>query len=356
MREIRILGGSFDGLYGRLVSGFEMYRRPLASNLGIRIEFEAYHSPEMLATALARPGADMVVVMPFFSEDASDLCEQLAKAREAKPGRPLVFLDGHDQTSSPHFPVLPYVDRYIKSKMLRDSSGYLNDYVGGYIFSDYYARQFDFDIGSWQIGSIPDPAFIDRIVPGWNFAVTPNLRRLTRLNRLLPKKLRSRAYDVNARVRLRESDTQKQWYQDYRLRSQAIMNPLRLRLRMTPEARVGRLRFLYELRQSQIVFSPFGWGEVCLRDYEAVASGALLLKPSMSHVATTPDIFVDGQTYVSTKWDLSDLEEKIDWCLSNPEDTQRIASSALRVLRDYFERGGFVEDVRQTLMPLFDRS
>ena len=51
-----------------------------------------------------------------------------------------------------------------------------------------------------------------------------------------------------------------------------------------------------ELAQCGICFSPFGYGEVCWRDDEAVYSGALLINPGMSHMVTEPDVFVPGET------------------------------------------------------------
>ena len=54
------------------------------------------------------------------------------------------------------------------------------------------------------------------------------------------------------------------------------------------------------------MLSPFGWGELCLRDYEAVLGGALLLKPDMSHLETWPDVFVPHDTYAPFDWDATD--------------------------------------------------
>ena len=57
------------------------------------------------------------------------------------------------------------------------------------------------------------------------------------------------------------------------------------------------------------VLSPFGYGEICFRDFEAVLSGALLLKPDCGHLETWPDIYGEG-TYVPLDWMASDLHFK----------------------------------------------
>ena len=44
----------------------------------------------------------------------------------------------------------------------------------------------------------------------------------------------------------------------------------------------------------------------------AVLTGAVLLKPDMSHVETDPDIFVPWETYAPLAWDLSDFADVLD--------------------------------------------
>ena len=70
-----------------------------------------------------------------------------------------------------------------------------------------------------------------------------------------------------------------------------------------------RRRFLAELRAAKLCFSPFGYGEICWRDIEAIACGAVLVKPDMAHLITRPDLYEDGVTYVACRWDYADLAE-----------------------------------------------
>ena len=100
---------------------------------------------------------------------------------------------------------------------------------------------------------------------------------------------------------------------------------------------------------SKVVFSPFGWGELCFRDYEAVYCGCLLVKPSMDHVVTSPDIFEAGVTYVPVKWDLSDLTEKIEYYLAHTGEAEAIVKEGQHRLRDYYRQGRFVGDFLRTI-------
>src|SRR5690606_40487329 len=52
------------------------------------------------------------------------------------------------------------------------------------------------------------------------------------------------------------------------------------------------------------------YGEVCHRDFEAMAAGAVLVKPDSSHIRTNPEIYIPGQTYVPCKPDWSRSEER----------------------------------------------
>lgn len=66
-----------------------------------------------------------------------------------------------------------------------------------------------------------------------------------------------------------------------------------------------------ELKHSKSIASPFGWGECCLRDFEAFYNRAILLKPSMEHCVTYPDLYKPFETYIPINWDFSDFENII---------------------------------------------
>jgi hypothetical protein len=70
--------------------------------------------------------------------------------------------------------------------------------------------------------------------------------------------------------------------------------------------------YLSTMFRAKIVVSPWGWGEACHRDYEAMLLGAVLVKPSMDHVTCWPDIYRPGETYVPCSMDFSDLGEIVD--------------------------------------------
>ena len=84
--------------------------------------------------------------------------------------------------------------------------------------------------------------------------------------------------------------------------------------------KLNRHDYFSEMRNSKIVVSPFGWGELNVpRDYEVALSGSILLKPDISHIDTWPDIF-NKNTVVQYKWDLSNLLETVQKVINNYEE------------------------------------
>jgi hypothetical protein len=73
-----------------------------------------------------------------------------------------------------------------------------------------------------------------------------------------------------------------------------------------------RRAYFAELMRSWAVLSPFGLGEITLKDFEVFLTGGLLVKPSVGHIETWPDFFQEGETMVSFEWDLSDLGDVLD--------------------------------------------
>ena len=71
----------------------------------------------------------------------------------------------------------------------------------------------------------------------------------------------------------------------------------------TPKDRIAQMRFLEEMRQSKLCWSPFGYGELCWRDIEAYMTGAVLIKPDVSHLGSLPDLYRPHETYLPVRWD-----------------------------------------------------
>lgn len=78
--------------------------------------------------------------------------------------------------------------------------------------------------------------------------------------------------------------------------------------------------YLKNLCESKICISPWGLGEACYRDYEAILSGCVLVKPDSSFIKSNPNIYQNNVTYVPCKADFSDLETVCSKILANWND------------------------------------
>ena len=76
-------------------------------------------------------------------------------------------------------------------------------------------------------------------------------------------------------------------------------------------------QYVEALHNSKVAISPFGQGEICFRDFECMQFGTIIIKPSMSMVNTIPNIYESNDTYLSVMYDWSNLNETIDYVLSN---------------------------------------
>tara|TARA_R100001015_G_C4616410_1_gene172558 strand:+ start:521 stop:1552 length:1032 start_codon:yes stop_codon:yes gene_type:complete len=95
--------------------------------------------------------------------------------------------------------------------------------------------------------------------------------------------------------------------------------------------RIPEKEYLQNMYDSKIIFSPYGYGAYgAPRDVQSAQLGSVLIKPDMDWINTTPNMYVDGETYIACKHDFSDLEEKVDYVLSDYKNIQEHIISNFR--------------------------
>ena len=97
------------------------------------------------------------------------------------------------------------------------------------------------------------------------------------------------------------------------------------------------------LVKSRIVVSPYGYGEVCIRDAEAIYAGAVLVKPPSEHALTWPPYFQNGVTYVECNADWSNLHEVIRTVLDNWDAYREIRRANLERVRSNWDSDAIVD-------------
>ena len=71
--------------------------------------------------------------------------------------------------------------------------------------------------------------------------------------------------------------------------------------------KISYSQYIGQMDKYSSFISPFGWGEICFRDFESIILGKLLIKPNCDHIITWPNIYQENM-YLPLDWDLSDLD------------------------------------------------
>jgi len=111
----------------------------------------------------------------------------------------------------------------------------------------------------------------------------------------------------------------------------------------------SRSKYLTSIYNSKIIVSPWGCGEVCYRDFEALAAGCILLKPDTGFVETWPDIFINDKTYIPCNVDFSDLEDKIAYILKQWKSFESFRERNRKLIEDSIQMDTIVNRFDQLI-------
>jgi len=255
----------------------------------------------------------------------------------------LVWVDLSDSAGTTHFEILPYVDRYLKGAVLKNRKEYQRTLYGSRYFTDYYHTEFgvsDEDPGEAHLNHCPDDSELYKISVGWNSALYNYsyhgyfFRKLNNHVNILPgfyvKDWKSPDKDRPGLLSCRITA-------DYKRNTVAFQRRKVLE-RLAGKVQTGRVdigSYFKELENSKAGISPFGWGEICYRDFEIIISGAALIKPDCGHMETWPDLYVKNGTYIPFRWDFSDLDDILGSLSFRAEELTEMARKAQDVYSHY---------------------
>jgi hypothetical protein len=228
--------------------------------------------------------------------------------------------------------IIDYVDIYYKKSILKDRSLYKNEFYSQTVFGDYYHNKYKIDDDKVSISAPLTDQQIEKIKLAWNIGIGSYPR--TRVRRKICMYLKKTGLIYFMGIFFNHPKNYKTNYKKtnfqcpMRLRStieSASIDYQRVLFNKIAKTRADLFTFgilplnLYnkELKRTKITISPFGLGEVCFRDFEAVINFSLLLKPDMEHLITWPNIYIKDKTYVPLQWDGSDFITKVEYWLDN---------------------------------------
>jgi hypothetical protein len=328
---------------------FSTYRTSLRRKLNL-VSTHLRLNDTIRAPSWLLPHFEMIIVKLSYRTDPADALAIIQTLKRSARGRKLIYFDGDDDICIQWPQILPYVDAYVKKHVFRDRTRYLQKYAGKSNLHDYVHRKYSYvfttrDYGNpWEkqlmiSESGPVPAeYLDKIVLGVDLAgddVIWNLyNKVKNAKEIVPKE-----FDIIFRGSVTKGTIV------YHLRGgiEPVLREMDGLFRIIiPTKRVPRDEYYREMMRSRICISPFGYGEICWRDYEAVLCRSLLIKPNMDHVETYPDVFQPYKTYVPVEWDFSDLREKCEYYLNHDTERERIVEAAYGVLDEFYRTEGFV--------------
>lgn len=256
----------------------------------------------------------------------------------------LVWLDTADGAGTCMFDVMPYVDKYLKKQILVDRERYLRPIWSDRIFGEYYHEKFGVEeTGKQENIEYPllDGKYIDKLGISWNVGIGDLYtvgkwravcrKRHKKVNFFAPKK--DNKYDIQYRGGQYPGAIgfQRKHFKELLSKRNDLKMP-------DFNTRVPYDEFVEEVKASTALLSPFGWGEICGRDFETFAFGDLLIKPDMSHLETYPNLYIENKTYIPVKWDFSDFNEILDRLISEEgkEKAYAVSVEAQKLYREAY--------------------
>lgn len=265
----------------------------------------------------------------------------------------ILWIDDQDSSGTIPIQILKQVDLYAKNQLLKNRELYKEPVYQAVYFRNYYHELLGIEDPQGEFyGGIADEDLV-KLRLSWNLAfsnwhVMGKSRVARVLSYLNPRRrygilptstyLQQRPTDISYRVtdHMHAPTVSFQRNRVRELLEQFVSDQYVLK----SKGKISYRAYKQEIRNSRIIPSPFGWGEVCFRDFECFEAGALLFKPSMHHLETWPDYYVPHVTYIPFEWDFSDFTLKLLDILQNPEAYQRIAAEGQRRFIDSLTFGG----------------
>lgn len=262
--------------------------------------------------------------------------------RLSKTSTRLYYFDRSSTAGSVITDIMPYVDKYYKTSLYTDKSNYYRDIYCNRLFSEYYFTNFMIEdkepATTFAVDSADD---IDKLELSWNTSLAnysvygprlgalylkfPIASLLVPTSNFVPPST-TRPKSISCRM------TVSYGYETVAYQRRRLAEILVSRLQAD---RIPKRAYFAELASSRSVLSPFGFSEINYKDFEVFISGALLIKPNMSHLTTWPDLYDAGRTFVSHSWDLTDLENVIEDIDDNYDQYVEIARAGQLRYRAY---------------------
>ena len=253
------------------------------------------------------------------------------------------FFDNSDSTGTLSNDIFEFVDVYLKNQILRDLSKYQEKFYGARIYTDFYFKNFKIIDNTPFYQTPVKKDNLKKIKVGWNSGLCEysifsaykqnliknfyniNLLKFLKFSKKVTSPLVKRTNSFSCRVG-----------EDYSRNTISFQRKeINKRIKRYKKInKISRQKYFQELSNTKVVVSPFGWGEISLRDFEVFLCGGLLFKPKMDHLKTWPNFFEEDKTLKCFDWSLSNFDLSLEEILDN---YQKYISISLMGQRRYLK-------------------
>lgn len=260
----------------------------------------------------------------------------------------LIYFDNADNPGYFHKDVFPYVDRYYKKQIFKDRSNYSKNLYKKRLFTDFYARNYKIDLSNEKLVKFKiNSRDLQKIVVSWNFALKDYRysKFLTRFVYGLIRKNMIKFYKPrgNRKYFLSANYSVKRLSELIYFQRSELLKFLKNKYKSFSNVSLGKIPKKYYLktqRESKAIVSPFGWGEICYRDFEAFIAGAALIKPNLDHLETWPDLYKKNETYIPISWKIEEWDQEFDDILSDEKLLLEIAKNGQNTYKKIWTKQG----------------
>jgi len=264
----------------------------------------------------------------------------------------VIYFDDNSSADGLNVFALPYVDVYFKKQIYKDLSLYTRDFYGKRYFSDYYHQKNGIIDDPEKIRPAISEQLLSKIHLSWNLGIgcypKSRLRKaiVRRTYPLLGLNGLSLIYNKPEKYRVKKSfpinKISARYGTSFDINSVKFHRDIYQKKVMDSDlfltGKVPLKQYNDELKNVFATFSPFGWGEVCFRDFEAIINKSVLIKPSMDHIETWPNVYVNDETYLPVDWDGTNLLEKAEMLLDSSNMQEALAENAYDVYITAFSK------------------
>ena len=274
----------------------------------------------------------------------------------------IIYFDDSAAVSHILFFIVPYVNCYWVRGLLANLGDYSKSFYGGRSYSQFYHDKYKVEDQSVYFSPSKKGTFPEKIKIAWNIGIgmypsfensflRANYNKLKKISCILSclpsikfvsliiseykKEMLnslSRPVDLsNKKALISSRFTSTNYYDSISFHRQFLLEKIKNNdLFIT--GRLPHKEYIKECYSIYGLLSPFGWGEICYRDFEAILSKSLLVKPDMNHLDTWPNIYHD-EYYFKLDWDFKNIRNLESFLnIENKEVYYKINKSSLLYL------------------------